>query len=146
MKKFYSILLITLMLFLVACNSGGEAGKTTTAAKDKSLLSAADFNAKLDELSNEFLIDLRTHGELHQIGPIKGARNIDFNAGRFEQIIPRLPKEQPIMLYCKSGGRSGKATQMLKDAGFTEVYDLDGGITAWKEAGLQVEAHHHHHH
>lgn len=143
MKKIYYLFFALLFSGLAACSSGGENG-ATAAKSENGLLSPKDFQAKMNELSNEFLIDLRSHGELHSIGPIEGARNIDFNRGSFEKVIPRLPQDQPIMLYCASGGRSAKAASMLKEAGFTQVYDLDSGITGWQEAGLPIQAHHHH--
>ncbi len=142
MKYFYNICLALAMIVgLAACQSGGGAA---TVKKDTSLLDAQAFKQKMDALSNELVLDLRTHGELHSVGPIAGARNVDFNAGVLDRIIPSMDKNQPIMLYCASGGRSGEATEKLKAAGFNEVYDLKGGITAWKAAGLPIQAHHHH--
>ncbi len=45
--------------------------------------------------------------------------------------LDELPRDQPIVVYCKTGGRSARATQLLKDAGFRKVQNLDGGITRW---------------
>jgi rhodanese-related sulfurtransferase len=42
-------------------------------------------------------------------------------------------------VYCGSGIRSAKAAAILKEKGYDQVYELDGGIKAWKEAGLPVE-------
>jgi rhodanese-related sulfurtransferase len=39
------------------------------------------------------------------------------------------------MLFCRSGGRSGEAASLLKEMGFKQVYDLNGGYNAWLEAG-----------
>lgn len=44
-----------------------------------------------------------------------------------------LPKDRPIVLYCKSGSRSAKAFKVLRNAGFTNQLSLEGGITAWSE-------------
>lgn len=44
-------------------------------------------------------------------------------------------KSRPIILLCASGSRSGKAVEILSKAGFTQVYNLEGGIKAWKDAG-----------
>lgn len=46
-------------------------------------------------------------------------------------IIPELPRDRDILVYCKSGGRSGQACAVLKKEGFENVVNLEGGITAW---------------
>ena len=50
-----------------------------------------------------------------------------------------LDKEKPVYLYCRSGKRSASAAEKLKEAGFTEVYNLKGGILAWKEKQYETE-------
>ena len=45
--------------------------------------------------------------------------------------LDELPRDQPIVVYCKTGNRSARATQLLKDAGFRKVQNLEGGITRW---------------
>ena len=80
---------------------------------------------------------MRTPEEVSQ-GIIKGAIKIDFKGADFDQQISALDKEKTYFVYCASGGRSGKTANLLKDKGFTKVYSLDGGFTAWKEKGLEV--------
>jgi len=80
---------------------------------------------------------------LHRIGPIPTARNIDFQHPSFVQIIEKFDKEVPTFVYCASGGRSASAYKKMKAIGFKEVYDLDGGITAWQDAGFPIQSHHH---
>jgi len=48
-------------------------------------------------------------------------------------------KDSPVITQCRSGGRSAKAYDELKSAGFTKVYNMDGGIIAWDKAGLKTE-------
>jgi len=50
-------------------------------------------------------------------------------------------REQPIVLYCRTGGRSALAAESLQKLGFTRVRSLAGGITAWTAAGMPVTAH-----
>jgi rhodanese-related sulfurtransferase len=45
---------------------------------------------------------------------------------------------KPVLVYCRSGGRSARASKQLEKLGYKVVYDLDGGITAWKKAGKKV--------
>jgi len=148
MKKslLHNIVIFILALGITSCasnssESDSKASKAKAAASN--LLAPQQFKEKMDALTNELLIDLRSHGELHSIGPIREAQNLDFNSGRFQAVIPQLDKNQPIMLYCAGGNRSSESAKLLKDAGFKEVYDLQGGITAWKNAGLPVARHSH---
>ena len=50
-----------------------------------------------------------------------------------------IPPEKPVMLLCAVGGRSYVAAQILSKMGYREVYNLDGGIEAWRRAGLPLE-------
>lgn len=76
------------------------------------------------------LIDVRTPEEFSQ-GHIENAVNIDFMADDFDAKVASLDKEKPVLVYCKSGGRSAKAATRLKELGFKNITDLDGGISSW---------------
>ena len=73
------------------------------------------------------LIDVRTSEEFKS-GHIKGAKNIDFFSGKFNVEFNKLDKEKPLYLYCRSGSRSRQTANKLSVMGFTEIYDLKGGI------------------
>ena len=47
-------------------------------------------------------------------------------------------KAAPIIVVCQTGQRSGKAQAALKEAGYSEIYALEGGIAAWQQAGLPL--------
>ncbi len=92
----------------------------------------------LIELEDIQLVDVRTPEE-HEEGYIAHSQNIDFNSPTFEEDITKLDKTKPVVLYCKSGGRSAKCAKKLKEAGFVKIYDLDGGISKWKHKGLEIK-------
>ena len=48
-------------------------------------------------------------------------------------------KDKPVIVTCRSGARSGSACRALRNAGFTQVYNLKGGVPAWEQASLPVE-------
>ncbi len=48
-------------------------------------------------------------------------------------------KQKPVVITCRSGGRSGSACRALKNAGFTSVFNLKGGVSAWQQASLPLE-------
>ncbi len=50
----------------------------------------------------------------------------------------KLNKDEPLYIYCRSGNRSGKAASKLKELGFKEVYDLQGGVLDWKKKNLEL--------
>ena len=85
---------------------------------------------------NVQILDVRTPGE-YAAGHLNDAVNIDFFAEGFEERIKELPKDKTYMVYCKSGGRSGKTAAMMTKAGY-DVYDMAGGFTRWHAEGLPV--------
>ncbi len=81
------------------------------------------------------LIDVRSAQELKE-GKLSNSILIPFwNIMRGNYNIPR---NRPIMLYCAVGGRSYGAMQILAKKGYTEVYNMKGGISEWKKEGLPV--------
>lgn len=94
-------------------------------------ITGADF-VKLEQTKNTVVIDVRTPGET-AAGVIEGVDLfIDFNAPNFAAEVAKLDKSKTYVLYCRSGGRSAAASQVFVDKGFKTVYNLAGGITAWK--------------
>jgi rhodanese-related sulfurtransferase len=57
--------------------------------------------------------------------------------GRLDEIAKY--KEKPVIVTCKGGARGGTAVRFLKRSGFTQVYQLRGGIAAWEQASLPIE-------
>jgi rhodanese-related sulfurtransferase len=82
-------------------------------------------------------LDVRTPEEVSE-GYIASAITLDYQAEDFEEKINQLPKEKEIYVYCKVGGRSSKAADMLLSKGFSKVYQLEKGLDDWKEKGLPI--------
>lgn len=81
--------------------------------------------------TNVVVIDVRTPGEV-QSGYIEGADLfINLNGGSFEAEIAKLDKSKSYLVYCRSGGRSTTAANIMTQNGFTQVYNLNGGISSW---------------
>jgi len=99
-----------------------------------------------DELSkgNVNLIDIRESDELTQNGKIPSSVHaprgmLEFYAdSNLPYYRPEFDKNKRIILHCASGGRSALAAQTLKEMGYQNVAHLDGGLKAWKEAGMPV--------
>lgn len=77
------------------------------------------------------LIDVRTPEEFKE-GHVDGAVNIDFLSEDFSEKMSELDKDKPVLIYCRSGNRSGKAAVILKADGFKDITDLKGGYMAWE--------------
>lgn len=84
------------------------------------------------------LIDVRTPAEYAE-GHIDGAVNLDWTGGVLEQQKATLDKIKPVLLYCASSRRSAAAREALSATGFSDVKDLSGGITTWRNAVLPVK-------
>ncbi len=81
------------------------------------------------------LLDVRSSEEYQQ-GHIKGAINISFDV--ISEHAAKLDKEQPIVVYCRSGRRAGIAIETLQQLGFTKLYHLEGDMMGWTEKDLPV--------
>jgi len=132
MKNTY--LLLSLFCILACQNPQSSSQNSTTSNTTESLtydkIDVDEFAQKLASISNAQLVDVRTPEEFQQ-GHIEGANNIDFRQSDFEKNIAQLNKDQAVLVYCKSGGRSGRSMKAFKNLGFVEVYDLNGGYNAW---------------
>ena len=82
---------------------------------------------------NYILLDVRTSEEYNN-GHLKGSINIDYFSDDFSDEISSLGLESPILVYCRSGNRSGKAMKIMYDLGFIEVKNFIGGYKSWISA------------
>lgn len=130
-KKFKALvmgLLLTLSIgSLVGCSSdkgSEEANKSTNNYKNINAKETEDLLASGDDIA---VVDVRTKGE-YDTGHIDRAMNIDFDDFQNNLTILDDYKEKPVLLYCKTGNRSEKAAKILKDNGFTEVYNATDGV------------------
>lgn len=83
------------------------------------------------------VIDVRSPEEF-AAGHIAGAINIDVEGDAFDEGIAALDQSKTYAVYCHSGRRSLIAANTMADAGFTSIYNLDGGIIAWDAAGYEL--------
>ena len=93
---------------------------------------------KIIESGKAVVIDVRTPAEFAD-GHIPGARNININDSTFAESMRLLAPDTTYIVNCQSGGRSSRACAFMKDLGLVNVENLEGGFTAWKNAGLPTE-------
>jgi rhodanese-related sulfurtransferase len=120
---------LTFIAPLAACSSGSDAVTDVTPSQAVEVLAEPGVT----------IVDVRTPAEFAE-GHLPGAVNVDVESGSFEQQIQQLPTDGTYFVYCRSGNRSGVATDQMATLGFTDLYDLQGGIVDWQSAGGQVVA------
>lgn len=113
---------------LTSCNSTGQPVKN---------LNADAFEKGINN-NNIQLIDVRTPEEYAE-KRILNSKNININGSDFEKQMSTLDKSKPTYFYCLAGSRSARAADWAVKNGFKEVYNLEGGITAWIGAKKPVE-------
>jgi molybdopterin/thiamine biosynthesis adenylyltransferase/rhodanese-related sulfurtransferase len=89
-------------------------------------ITVEELKEKIDEVS---ILDVREPHE-YEVANI-GARLIPL--GELPERLIELDKDEAVAVYCKTGARSARAVKLLKEAGFQNVYNVKGGITAWSE-------------
>jgi thioredoxin len=93
------------------------------------------FAEKIKATSNAQILDVRTPEEFAS-EHIDKATNINWLGDDFVTNVENLDKSKPVFVYCKSGGRSAKASAKLAELGFKTIYELQGGIMKWNAAGF----------
>jgi rhodanese-related sulfurtransferase len=109
-----------------------------TNAQQKLSIAVTEFETKSQSGAYQVL-DVRTAGE-YKTGHLKNALQADWlNKQQFEERTRYLDKQKPLLVYCASGVRSEQAAKWLLGKGFTEVFNLKGGTSAWQLEGKQLE-------
>ncbi len=116
-----------LLLLIISCN-----------AQKETVLNADAFEKAILK-ENVQILDVRTPGEFNS-GHIKNALQANWNeSAEFERRISFLDKSKPVYVYCLAGGRSAAAASKMRNDGYQQVFELQGGINAWKSADKSLE-------
>ena len=129
LNTFSKTLLLSVFILLMGCSSTDATPLAEISPKQA---------AKIVGSSDAVIIDVRTQAEW-DAGHIPGAIHIPV-----AQLNSRLAeleqyKDSPVIMQCRSGKRSAQGAVALNAAGFTKLYNMDGGILAWDKAGLETE-------
>ncbi|MCU0266377.1 MAG: rhodanese-like domain-containing protein [Actinomycetia bacterium] len=125
---------------LTGCSSGSDAAAPTAPVQQ----SVSPAVTLVDVTTAEGLItkgvpvlDVRRPDEFGA-GHLEGAVNINLEDPAFAAQVSALDRTGPWVVYCRTGNRSATASAQMEALGFTQLYDMGGGITAWQDAGLPV--------
>ena len=127
MFKLLKVLSLGLLLFM-SCRSSAQVKKVP----------ATTFKTELESGEHPQLIDVRTPEEFAK-GHLNNAQNVNWNNDDFNSRVAKLDKNQPVYVYCQGGGRSASAAARLAELGFKNIVDMEGGVMAWRVAGLPLE-------
>ncbi len=137
MRIIVVILWVWTAVFISACSPSSDENQTTTlseteGAAEYRALSIDQFGDIMDEADGAYTV-INVH--IPYQGEIEGTNaNIAFND--LDALTSALPdKNAPIILYCRSGNMSEQATRELVNLGYTQVYDVPGGMNAWQSSG-----------
>ena len=138
--KVLAFAILILAALLAACGGGtGETAAPVVEEIDLSSLAPAvdvDTVRAVQDNPNVFLLDVREPDE-YASGHIAGITLIPM--GEVAARLSELPKDKEIIITCRTGNRSGQVADFLREQGFTNVHNMEGGIVAWEEAGYPVE-------
>ncbi|WP_374957461.1 rhodanese-like domain-containing protein [Gilvibacter sp.] len=130
MKRAYLFLILVLAIGIFqSC--------TETKAGEIQQITVEQMSEALKDSSIQ-LVDVRTGQEFLE-GHLKNSHNICVTDDDFAEKAATLDKDKPVYVYCKKGGRSARAAEILKEMGFKKIYDLEGGIVLWEESGQETE-------
>ncbi|MGV1100819.1 rhodanese-like domain-containing protein [Thiovibrio sp. JS02] len=143
MKKFMPLFAaLALLLTIVSCGDGGSAENRQTAVTGQQQgpifrsLGPREARELMETRKDLLLIDVRSPEELWE-GVIPGSQLVPF--GEIARGRMTLPTGRPLLLICAVGGRSYAVGQYFYRKGYPEIYNLQGGISAWKAAGLPLQ-------
>ena len=130
MKKLTILFGLFVLLFFASC-------KDKSVSKEIQVLPPQEFHDATSG-NDVQLLDVRTAKEFEE-GHLEHSVNIDVLEDDFTEKVKDLDKEQPIYLYCRSGKRSANASSILKDMGFKEIYDMEGGYLKWESEDIEAK-------
>lgn len=100
-------------------------------------LAPAELRESIESGEPRALIDVRQYPEF-AAGHLRGARLLPLD--ELPKRLHEIDQDRPVVLMCRSGKRSAQARSILAGAGFAQVSELEGGVQAWQQAGLPLEA------
>jgi len=84
------------------------------------------------------ILDVRTEGEWRS-GIVENSILINLYDQQFQDKVQELNKEKPVVIICRSGNRSNQAMRTMSQMGFSELYNVRGGVNSWSRAGYELK-------
>jgi len=136
MKKYFLVFLLLIVFLIAGCQSKTLIGETVTLPNGSyQNITAVNLNTLL---KNKDFIFINVH--IPFAGNIAGT-DLSIPYDQIEQNLSQLPsdKSAKIVLYCRSGHMSRIAAEKLVSLGYSSIWNLDGGMVGWEQAGYEIE-------
>ena len=130
-----AILFSLICMLAISTIQAGE--ETNTAVEKIGVETAKNYVARHD---NAIIMDVRTPVE-YEMSHITGAMNVNVQDDDFASLVAGLDKDKTYLVHCTrnpGNGRSSRALEAMQGLGFKNLYSLEGGYVAWKEAELPL--------
>jgi len=142
-KKSVILVLVATLIFGVAVVGGSlystaSAGGSSSQTQLFETVTPKEAYSLIESNKNNpdfVILDVRTAKEFAS-GHIEDAINLDYYSKTFMDDLDRLDKTKTYLVYCRTGSRSGKAFNFMKELRFQKVYGMEGGIIRWQAEGL----------
>lgn len=132
MKMIYSAILVNILFISII---SGCLSSTTPSEKVRHIDVSVQQAKEMIDRGEVFILDVRTQEEYNE-GHIMDSTLIPVD--ELDSRLKELPRDKKILVYCGTGRRSLTASEKLENSGFTQLYNMKGGITEWKNAGYNV--------
>ncbi|HSG18980.1 MAG TPA: rhodanese-like domain-containing protein [Anaerolineae bacterium] len=134
------LLLLLLVLILAACGGTDTAAPAAEQSADLASLDLApevDVHtvAEVKDRDDVYVLDVREQWEYDE-GHIPGVTLLPI--GEVPARLDEIPTDKEVIVTCRSGNRSSQVTDYLRQNGFDNVHNMQGGILAWEQAGYEV--------
>ena len=127
------------MILLMSLLSGCLGKKIAVSAQEMSqVISAQEAHEIMNEAGDYIILDVRTQSEYEEVS-IRNAKLIPVDELETRAAAEIPDKKTLILVYCRSGARSGRAAQLLSQMGYTRVFDF-GGIINWPYETVKGES------
>jgi phage shock protein E len=128
---------VAFLIYAQSETSDTAFGKKNSKIRDVNPKEAFNLIKENGQYQDLVILDVRTRQEFRS-GHIRGAVNLDYYSPSFRPQLSRFDKGKTFLVYCQVGGRSGNTLGFMKAAGFEEVYNIQGGISAWNADRLPI--------
>jgi len=146
MRNIFIVIGIVFASLVSGCSPAAPAPQTTNSAAEADVAQPAELTlpdsvdaqtaASVQNRDDVFLLDVREQWEYDE-GHIPNITLIPMND--VPTRLSEIPTDKAVIVSCRSGNRSGQVVEYLRQQGYDNVHNLQGGILAWQQAGLPVE-------
>ncbi|TFH14832.1 rhodanese-like domain-containing protein [Candidatus Bathyarchaeota archaeon] len=128
-------IIVLVIVAILAVTAGIYTPKLLNMGNDYGDVTVQEAKKLIEDEPELVILDVRTDAEYND-GHIEGATN--FPVEELANRLTELDKNSELLVYCRTGNRSSTAVSILEDAGFSKIYHMSEGISAWTQQGYPI--------